>query len=145
MFLSKRNFLAAVGLLSILFCTLAFVPVKAQSLLDSQVGMDDVSRSYGGANKNDVKDIRATTASIINVVIMLLGSIFVILIIVAGFLYMTSAGNEKQIEKSISYIKAGVIGLIIILAAWSITRFVFLGGSNYKQGGLIKATDSRSN
>lgn len=136
----KRNLLIVFGLFGILAFGFSSLPASAASALDGQIGLDQVSQSYGGANRDDVKDVRSIVAQVINAATMLLGAIFVVLIIVAGYLYMTSAGNEKQIDKSMSYIKTGVIGLIIVLMAWSITAFVMKGGSNTQEGGLLKAT-----
>jgi ABC-type phosphate transport system auxiliary subunit len=45
--------------------------------------------------------------------------------IVAGFQWMTAAGNETKVEKALSMIKTAVIGLIIVLAAYAITYFIF--------------------
>ena len=55
----------------------------------------------------------------------LVALIFVILIILAGVRWMNSAGNEETIKKAQDTIKNSVIGLIIILAAWAITYFIF--------------------
>jgi Na+-driven multidrug efflux pump len=143
MFSNLRRNTIIVGALSLLFCfSMAIAPVRATSLLDSQVGMDQVSQSYGGTDRNDVKDIRSIIAQVINVASTLLGTIFVITIIIAGFLYMTAAGDEKKVEKAMSYIKAGVIGLVIVLMAWSLTNFVFNGRGQGK-GALIQATGAR--
>jgi len=61
---------------------------------------------------------------IINVLLSLLGIIFLILIIYGGFLWMTSSGNDEQVKKAKTIIKDAVIGLIILLAAYAISRFV---------------------
>ncbi len=63
---------------------------------------------------------------IINAFISLLGIIFVILIVSAGFTWMTSEGNEEKIKKATATIKASVIGLIITLSAWSLWNFIFM-------------------
>ena len=63
---------------------------------------------------------------IINAFISLLGIIFVVLIVSAGFTWMTSEGNEKKIKKATATIKASVIGLIITLSAWSLWNFIFM-------------------
>ena len=54
----------------------------------------------------------------------LLGVIFMIYIIYAGYLWMGARGNEEQITKSKAIIKGSIIGIIIILAAFAITHFV---------------------
>ena len=54
----------------------------------------------------------------------LLGVIALALIVYAGFLWLTSAGNKDQVEKAQQIIAASVIGMIIIFAAFAITQFV---------------------
>ena len=55
----------------------------------------------------------------------LLGIIFVILIIIAGYNWMTAAGDEAKVTKAKETLQRAVIGLIIIIAAYAITAFVF--------------------
>ena len=55
----------------------------------------------------------------------LLGIIFLILIIFAGYNWMTAGGEEEKVRKAKSTISRAVIGLIIIVAAYAITYFVF--------------------
>lgn len=69
-------------------------------------------------------------ATVISVILSLLGIIFVILLIYGGILWMTAAGNEDQIRKAMDLIKAAVIGLIIVVSAYSITYFVFSSLNN---------------
>lgn len=78
-------------------------------------------------------------ARIIRIVLSLLAIIFLVLTIVAGFRWMTAAGNEEAVKKAQATIKMAVIGLVIILAAYSITYFVFkylpFSGGTSVQGG----------
>lgn len=55
----------------------------------------------------------------------LLGIIFIILIILAGYNYMTAQGEEEKVKKATTTIWRAIIGLMIIIAAYSITYFVF--------------------
>jgi cytochrome bd-type quinol oxidase subunit 2 len=64
-------------------------------------------------------------AVIVKTFLGLLGVIFVILIIIAGYNWMTAAGDEEKIKKATSTIRSAIIGLIIIVAAYAITYFVF--------------------
>jgi uncharacterized membrane protein len=45
--------------------------------------------------------------------------IFVILFLVGGIMYLTAAGNDESTKKARSLIVDAVIGLIIVLIAWS--------------------------
>lgn len=55
----------------------------------------------------------------------LLGMVFIILMIVAGFNWMTAGGDEEKIKKAAATIRSAVIGLIIVASAYAITYFVF--------------------
>ncbi|MBP6884791.1 MAG: hypothetical protein KBC17_03115 [Candidatus Pacebacteria bacterium] len=80
---------------------------------------------YGEKTGLGASDIRITVVNVIKVILGLLGIIALSLIIYAGFLWMTAAGNEDNITKAKGIISASVIGLVIILSAYSITTFVF--------------------
>ncbi len=69
-------------------------------------------------------DPRLIATGIINVVLGVLGTIATVLIFYAGFLWMTAAGNEDNVTKAKTIMSAAVIGLVIILAAYSISSFV---------------------
>ena len=69
-------------------------------------------------------DIRIIIANIIKVALSLVGIVMVVLIMYGGYLYMTAGGNEEQISKAKNVLKNAVIGLAIILSAYSITSFV---------------------
>ena len=70
------------------------------------------------------RDPRGIAASVINIVLGFLGIIAVGLILYAGFKWMTAGGSEDKITEARKLLFAGVIGLIIILAAFAIANFV---------------------
>jgi len=61
---------------------------------------------------------------IVGIGLSFIGVIFLILIIYAGVMWMTAAGNEAQVTKAKDIIIAATIGLVIVLSAYAITRFV---------------------
>jgi hypothetical protein len=63
-------------------------------------------------------------SGIIRIILGFLGVIFIVLVIYAGLLWMTSAGNEDKIATAKQIMTAGVIGLAIVLMAYAITTFV---------------------
>ncbi len=91
-----------------------------------------------GAIGNDIKlgsgDVRQTAARIINVALGFLGIIAVVIVLVGGFKYMISGGNEEKTSEAKNLIVSGIIGLAIILSAWAITSFVI--------GQLLSATSA---
>jgi hypothetical protein len=69
-------------------------------------------------------DPRELGARIINITIAFLGLIAVVLIIYAGFLWMTANGDDDKVSRAKRVLKNSVIGLVIILASWGIAVFV---------------------
>ena len=69
-------------------------------------------------------DVRQTAARIINVALGFLGIIAVVIVLIGGFKYMVSGGNEEKTTEAKNLIVSGIIGLAIILSAWAITSFV---------------------
>ena len=61
---------------------------------------------------------------IINVIVSLLGLIAVVLIIIGGFQWMTSGGEEEKIMKAKQLMINGIIGLVIIVLAYAIATFI---------------------
>mgnify|MGYP001573437505 CR=1 FL=1 len=81
-----------------------------------------------GAIQKDIKlgagDVRQTAARLINVALGFLGIIAVVIVLIGGFKYMVSGGNEEKTADARRLIVSGIIGLAIILSAWAITSFV---------------------
>lgn len=71
----------------------------------------------------------ARIGSVVSILIQsffsLLALIFIILIIIAGYDWMTAQGDETKVTKAKDTIQRAIIGLIIIIAAYAITYFVF--------------------
>jgi hypothetical protein len=71
-------------------------------------------------------DLIVTVTSIINVALSLLGIVAVVIILIAGFKWMTAGGNEETVAESKKRILQGVIGLAIIMSAYAIASYVIL-------------------
>ncbi len=57
----------------------------------------------------------------------ILGTIFFALMVYAGVLWMTAAGDPKRVDKAKDILKSSVIGAVIVIAAYVITNAVFSG------------------
>ena len=53
-----------------------------------------------------------------------LGLIALVVILLGGFKWMTSGGNDEKVKKAKATLMAGITGLIIVLAAYVIVGFV---------------------
>lgn len=110
-----------------------FLPAAGFASVQSDIEQQlrPVQQVYGQTDTSETT-FAETIAEIIKVVLGFLGIIFLVLIIYAGFLWMTAAGNEERIKKAKDIMIAAVIGVAIILAAYAITVFVV--------GKLLEAT-----
>ena len=122
---------------------LAFIlllPFQAQALTAADSGLQE-------AGQGTQLETNLTIAGWVNLIIKgdltLLAVIFIILIIVGGFQWMTSGGNEKKIESAKGLITNAIIGVTIVLVSYAITYFVFevllkpsagVGGASDAQG-----------
>ncbi|MBU4257153.1 hypothetical protein KJ586_02350 [Patescibacteria group bacterium] len=102
-------------------------------LLNTETASDIKSQAQGFsafAGFDDSTTIGGVIALVVQAFLGLLGIIFLILIITAGYNWMTAGGEEEKIRKAKDMIQRAIIGLIIIIAAYAITYFVFknLGG-----------------
>lgn len=77
-----------------------------------------------GAGFGAAQDPRATIARIIQAFLAILGVLLLGYIIYGGSLIFMSAGSEDKIAEGKKVIQHAVIGLVIILSAYSITIFV---------------------
>jgi len=73
---------------------------------------------------NPVKNADSLLVNVLNTVYIWAGIISVIVIIVGGYLYVTSGGNASNIKRAKDAILGAAIGLIIIIMAFTITQFV---------------------
>ena len=96
----------------------------AASVLVSPVSALETGINYAENTGLGNKDPREIAADIIKVILGFLGIIAVVIILLGGFKWMTAGGNEDKIEEAKKMITAGVIGLVIILAAFGIATFV---------------------
>src|SRR6056297_2215822 len=103
--------------------TLAIMPTSA-TLSALALNNDDVGMNYAGQTGLGERDPRDIAASMINIALGFLGILAVVIILIGGFKWMTAAGNEDKVNEAKKIIVAGVIGLVIILAAWGIASFV---------------------
>ena len=78
----------------------------------------------GGTNLPDT-DVRTVAVNLINVLLGVLGIIFLLLVLYGGFLWMTAGGDDSRAEKGRAIIRNAIVGLIVIFLAFAITTFVF--------------------
>lgn len=117
--LSKH--LVSLAILAFLVLPALALPALAQDSNET-FGLVQVNSGLNGV-LND-SDPREMVGRLINVALGFLGVIAVVIILIGGFKWMTAGGNEDKVAEARKMIGYGVIGLIIILAAWAVATFV---------------------
>ncbi len=77
-----------------------------------------------GGKAVESKDVSVIIGEIVQWLLVFLGVIFLALMVYAGLLWMTAAGNDEKISKSKSIMASAALGLFLVLAASAITYFV---------------------
>jgi hypothetical protein len=101
---------------------LALISLVLPLVASAQFGVNEVGNVIG--NVLPSAEPRVVAARIINIALGFLGIIAVIIVLYGGFMWMTAGGNEERITKAKQILTAGVIGLVIIIMAWAIARYV---------------------
>ena len=112
---------------------ISFIFLFSIANISSAQLLNDQSKSAMSGNANLVGtsgglgqlSVGAIVATIIQTCLGLLALIFLVLMVFAGFQWMTAAGNETKVSKAQETIKTAVIGIVIVLAAYAITYFIF--------------------
>ena len=121
-------FLALVLTGSFFAATLSIAPTAfAQGFISSaeEILSNTGLTVYGQNATDDSQTLADKVGGIINVVLGFLGIIFLILIIYAGFLWMTAAGNDDAVGRAKKILINSTIGLVIVIAAYTISSFIF--------------------
>jgi len=126
-----NNFKTMALLFKRVLATLALSSILVLPYLvfaESNNPLDKLQQVGSGANGPYASTTETGLATIIGTVISaalaLLGIIFIILIIIAGYQWMTAGGNEEAIKNAQARIKTAIIGLVITLAAYAIWAFI---------------------
>jgi len=120
--------------LNILFLTLiliipGLVFATTTKTIDTEASpldrLNKAAVSYGPFSQNaDETTLTTTLGTVINVILSLLGVIFIFIFIMAGYGWMTAQGNEQSVAKATASMKRAVIGLIIVLSSYAIWTFI---------------------
>jgi len=111
LFFTKKNIMALAGL------TLWVLPTMANAVASLGIELPNST----GLGTRDIKD---TITQVLNVLLGFLGIIAVIIILLGGFKWMTAMGEEEKVGEAKKLISAGIVGLVVILAAYAIAKYV---------------------
>jgi hypothetical protein len=111
----------------VLLMALVALPVSAQSN-DFNV-MDAFRRTLGqsglvpGGDNARLPSLESSLGQFISSILVLIGTVTFALIVYAGGLWVTAAGNEEKVDQAKRILKGSVLGLLVIFTAFVLVQF----------------------
>ena len=95
------------------------------SAADPTTRLNNAANTYGPYTAPATNTSLASTLGIlISAALSILGIVFIIIIIIAGYQWMTAQGKEDQVKKATDAITRSVIGLIVVISSYAIWVFI---------------------
>lgn len=111
-----KTSIAAGASAAALFAQRAFAAVTT----DTQQGVTNVQNNTNVGNT----DLTTLLGNVINIMLGIIGVAAVIMLIIGGFRYVFSQGNEKAVSGAKDTILYSIIGIVVALLAFAIVNFV---------------------
>lgn len=123
------------------------VPLLATGTAHAVFNQQDINSSVCGGTNGDLTGATQTNCTnasgtannlvrtVVNVLSVIVGAVAVIMIIFAGFRYITSGGKQESVTSAKNTILYAVIGLVIVALAQLIVHYV-LNKTNDAQTGV---------
>lgn len=86
----------------------------------NEAGFDVNKVTKNGSNDT----IEPLIQNLINIILSLLGIIFIAMIILGGWSWFSARGNEQKLDKAKDTLTQAIIGLLIVIGAYAISYFV---------------------
>lgn len=137
---TKQSYLPFLLPAALTLAVILTFPTKAGAQLTDAVNAVQETTEAAGVSAGG--DLIQIVGRIINIFLGFLGVVFLVLMLYAGFTWMTAGGDSAKIETAKKTIRNAVIGLLIITSAWAITAFILnaltgaIGGGGVTGGGV---------
>ncbi len=128
--MSLRNLIhtsGSVGIGLFAWAQSAFATATTTTLPTGLSGANDTLEDVGAAAQltaSAEQSLPVLVGQVINVILGLLGIIFVAFVVYAGIIWMTAQGDPEKTKKSIAIIRNAIIGMVITVGAYAISNFV---------------------
>ena len=83
-----------------------------------------ITPNAGNSNLPNDTSVSGFILKIINIALAVAGLVAVLFLIIGGFRYITSAGNEETAEQAKKIITNAIIGVVIIILSFVIVRVI---------------------
>ena len=123
--------LAAVAVVPVVGATIGLNSATAGAQVDEiNKGIDAI----GGSSSTATLQVNDIVLAVVNWLLFAVGVVSVIMLIVGGIKYATSAGDSNKVTSAKNTIMYAIIGLAVAVLAFAIVGFV----TNTLNGGTVK-------
>lgn len=120
---AKANlFLTTAFVLSCVTLVLAFAPTAAFAQAPVTEGLQAVGEAGGIAGGET--DLIVIIGRIINIALGFLGIVLLVIMLYAGYEWMTSGGDAAKVDSAKTRLRNAIIGLIIIMMSFALVNFI---------------------
>lgn len=119
--MSRHSFVTAF-----LTASLVLMPVVAQAQLTPEnTGLAGAAAGTGlNTSCSGSECLLSIIGNVINLILGFLGVVLLVMLLYAGFLWMSSGGDTKGVQAAKTMISNAVAGVIIVAVSYAITAFV---------------------
>lgn len=114
--------LALIAVLVASFMGLATLGPALPALAQNSV--DEAQKGANATGANNAGDIPKLAEAIVDILSWVVGVAAVIMVIIGGFKYVTSNGDSGQVASAKNTIIYAIVGLVIVIFAQTIVKFV---------------------
>jgi len=99
-----------------------------------------LNEAVKGTGIPQTTNIASLIGKILQTVLGFVGTLFLLLMVYAGFIYMTARGDEKKVGEAKKMIVGAIIGVVIIAGAYALTSFVLTAVTGAASGSQTSGT-----
>lgn len=104
-----------------------FLPAAAFAQNQVQSGLTGIRALFpftGIAGSQTLTGGQGLIANIIRLLLLVVGALAVVFVIIGGYQYVTSAGNEEAAEKGKKTLVNAIIGVVVVILAYVIINVI---------------------
>jgi hypothetical protein len=131
-FFTKQNFKNKIKPFVALAGLLLPLPAFAQSQVQAGLSNGGLQALFGSGGLTGAQSVSQLIVEVINIMLIFAGAVAIIFVIIGGYQYLTSGGNEESAEKGKKTLLNAIIGIVLIIMSFVIINVIV----NLVAGGL---------
>jgi heme/copper-type cytochrome/quinol oxidase subunit 2 len=96
----------------------------AQSTVSNGLQTSGLQSIFGTGGLNSSQSLSDLIANVIRVLLIFAGVIAIVFVIIGGYQYIVSGGNEETAEKGKKTLINAIIGIVVIVLAYAIINVI---------------------